>query len=74
MHSSEPDARAVQHGHDEPHRAVNMLQELPDFFSTQHDWQLVRHPCSRHMLDWPDVEDKYLFVQKQHRAQRLILR
>ncbi len=55
-------------------RAVNKLHELADFFSTEHDRQLVRHPCSRHMLDRSDVEAEYLFVQKQHRAQRLILR
>src|SRR5262245_16668296 len=50
------------------------FQELAEFFSTEHDRQLVRHPCSRHMLDRSDVEAEYLFVQKQHRAQRLILR
>jgi hypothetical protein len=68
------DARAVQQRHDEPHRAVNLLDQLADFFSTEHDRQLVRHPCPRHMLDRPDVKAEYRFVQKQHRAQRLILR
>ena len=33
----EANARAVQHRHNEPHRAVNLLQELAEFFSTEHD-------------------------------------
>ena len=55
-------------------RAVNLFQESGEFFPTQHDRHLVRHPRPRHLLDWPDVELEYLLVQKQHRAQRLVLR
>jgi hypothetical protein len=69
-----PEARAVQQRHDEPHHAVNMGDEPADFFSTEHDRQLVGHPCSRHMLDRPDIEAEHLTVQKHQRAQRLILR
>ena len=46
----ESDARAVQERHDQPHRAVNLPHELGEFFPTEHDRQLVRHPCPRHML------------------------
>ena len=69
----EPEARAVQQRHDEPHHAVDMFDKPADFFSTEHDRQLVGHSCSGHMLDRPDIEAEYLTVQKHQRAQRLVL-
>lgn len=60
--------------HSSSRTPVPYSMEQADFFSTEHDRQLVRHACPRHMLDRPDVGAEDLSIEEQHRAQRLVLR
>jgi hypothetical protein len=64
----EPEARPVQQRHDQPHHTLHVLHELPDFFSTEYDGQLVRHPCPWRVLDRAEIKAQHLAVQEHQRA------
>ena len=64
---------SIEERHDDPHRAVNVLKDLADLLSTEHDRNPMRHLGPRYLVDRANFDAKHMTIQKQHGAQRLIL-
>ena len=70
----QPQPGAIEKGHDYPHRPLDMLEDRPDFVPAKYDGDPMRQLGPRHLLDGANLDAKHVTIEKQQRAQRLILR
>jgi hypothetical protein len=57
-----------------PHRPLDAFEDLAEFFSAEDDRNPMRHFGPRHVVDRANLNPKHVTIEKQHGAQRLILR
>jgi hypothetical protein len=70
----QPQPSPIEKGHDHPHRPLDILEDLADFFSAEYDRDPMRHLGPGHLFDGANVDVKHVTIEKQQGAQRLILR
>jgi len=70
----QPQSCPIEKGHDHPHRPLDILEDLADFFSAEYDWDPMRQLRPGHLVDCANLDAKHVTIDKQQGAQRLILR
>ena len=70
----QPQPGPIKKGHHHPHRPLDILEDLADFFSAEYHRHAMRHFRPRNLFDRPNLDVKHVTIEKQHSAQRLILR
>jgi hypothetical protein len=70
----DPDACPVEQHDDQPHRAGELLQDRGYFFPAEDDGQPLRRSRPYDRGDRADLDGEYGLVEKQHGAERLVLR
>ena len=70
----QPQPRAIQASHDQPHDSVEVLHDPRDLVAAQDNRDTNRHASARHVLDPADLDVQHVAIHEQHRAERLVLR
>ena len=65
---------SVEERHDDPHRPLDAFEDLADFLAAENDRNPMRQFGARHLIDGANLDAKHVTIEKQQRAQRLILR
>jgi hypothetical protein len=60
----------IEKGHDHPHRPLDILEDLADFFSAEYDWDPMRQLGPGHLFDCASLDAKHVTIEKQQGAQR----
>ena len=67
-------SRAIEQGHDEPHRPLEMREDPVDFFQAEDDRDAMREPRPGHLVDLVNLDAEYMTIEKQQGARRFGLR
>ena len=70
----QPQPGAIEQRHDEPHRALEMREDLIHLFAAEDNRNAMRQPGPGHLFDPAYLYAEYMPIEEQHGAQCLILR